>query len=390
MPGLWDGRSSQIRAWVWLGAGVTLVVGTGAMGGWSYEPLPADLPSPTEQVEQEAWRAGAAELLPDRYGAFRRRLADTRTRFLAERSRWSPWQDRAQFEREFTELTQDGHSLVQATRQKREAILHEVDGMLQAQESRLARLRLTATALGMRVRHTPLSAADMALREAKRHLEGRRVERARLLIESAADRIHGAEAQALEQLTRYTDAYTVKRWNLWARATAESSRIHRGTAILVAKAERRLLLYKDGHVAGEYPIGVGFNALPDKLHGNDGATPEGKFRVMKKKGPGQTRFYKALLLDYPTPDHRRLFQEAKARGLLPRHASIGGLIEIHGRGAGDEERTNGCVSLGNEQMDALYEAVEQGTPVTIIGSLTKENPVAREAKTWHSAGAQPL
>jgi hypothetical protein len=31
-------------------------------------------------------------------------------------------------------------------------------------------------------------------------------------------------------------------------------------------------------------------------------------------------------------------------------------------------------------MDVLFEAVEPGTPVTIIGALTRDNPVAQKAE----------
>jgi hypothetical protein len=39
-------------------------------------------------------------------------------------------------------------------------------------------------------------------------------------------------------------------------------------------------------------------------------------------------------------------------------------------------QTLGCVMLDNAQMVALYERVEPGTPVTIVGALTERNAVA--------------
>jgi hypothetical protein len=39
-------------------------------------------------------------------------------------------------------------------------------------------------------------------------------------------------------------------------------------------------------------------------------------------------------------------------------------------------QTLGCIMLDNADMAALFAQVSTGTPVTIIGALTKENPVA--------------
>jgi hypothetical protein len=358
-----------------------LVVSAGLMAGWSVDPLPPGLPGRAEQMEQEAWRAGAAELLPERYASFRLRLADTRTKFLAERLRWAPWQDRERFEREFADLTEEGTALVQAVRAGAAALRQDTEGLLRGQEGRLARLRDAALALGMQMEHDSLASAGLALQEARAHVEGGHVERARPLIESAAGHLTRAEAQALDQMRRYADGPTVTRWGRWARETADWSRTRQAAAILVSKAERRLWLYQDGRVVRDYAIELGYNGLPDKLYEGDGATPEGRFRVtMMKKGRSQTRFYKALLLDYPTPDHRRRLSAAKEEGRVPARKTVGGLIEIHGRVPGEDDRTSGCVSIRNEQMDVLFEAVEPGTPVTIIGALTRDNPVAHRAE----------
>jgi hypothetical protein len=55
---------------------------------------------------------------------------------------------------------------------------------------------------------------------------------------------------------------------------------------------------------------------------------------------------------------------------------IGGQIEIHG---GENElmaQTLGCVMLDNPQIALLFDRVDQGTPVTIVGALHEENAVA--------------
>ena len=381
----WHLRGLRPRIWSWGGGAAMLVVGAGLVAGWSVDPLPPGLPGRAEQTEQEAWRAGAAELLPERYASFRHRLGDTRTKFLEERLRWGPWQDRERFEREFADLTEEGTALVQAVQASAVALRQDTEGLLHGQENRLARLRDAAMTLGMQMEHDSLASAGLALLEARTHFEGGHFERARPLIESAVGHLTRAEAQALAQMRRYADGPTVNRWGRWARETADWSRVRHAAAILVSKAERRLWLYQDGRVVKDYAVELGYNGLPDKLYEGDGATPEGRFRVTMMKGPGQTRFYKALLLDYPTPDHRRRLLTAKVQGRVPPQKTVGGLIEIHGRVRGEDDRTSGCVSIRNEQMDVLFEAVEPGTPVTIIGALTRDNQVAHQAELFQRA-----
>ena len=106
-----------------------------------------------------------------------------------------------------------------------------------------------------------------------------------------------------------------------------------------------------------------------KRHEGDLSTPEGRYHVLRKRGPGQTIYYRALELDYPNADDRRRFAEARRTGTLPTDARIGGLIEIHGEGGRGADWTRGCIALTNADMDRLFAAVPAGAPVTIVGAL---------------------
>jgi murein L,D-transpeptidase YafK len=88
---------------------------------------------------------------------------------------------------------------------------------------------------------------------------------------------------------------------------------------------------------------------------------------VKKKDRGQSRYHRALLLDYPNAADRERFAAAQRRGEIPRGARIGGLIEIHGDGGRGQNWTEGCVALANDDMDDLYARVGVGTRVTIVG-----------------------
>ena len=106
-----------------------------------------------------------------------------------------------------------------------------------------------------------------------------------------------------------------------------------------------------------------------KRHRGDGATPEGRYHVIRKKDSNRTIYHKALEINYPNETDQEAFRVAVARGELPRGTHIGGLIEIHGEGGKGANWTAGCVALRNTDMEAVFEIAKVGTPVTIVGSL---------------------
>ena len=96
-----------------------------------------------------------------------------------------------------------------------------------------------------------------------------------------------------------------------------------------------------------------------------------------KRGRGQTQYYRALLLDYPNQEDRRRFLTDRKKGKIPAFRDIGGQIEIHGVDNELMAQTLGCVMLENPQMAVLFDRVDNGTPVTIVGALQADNSVAR-------------
>ena len=135
----------------------------------------------------------------------------------------------------------------------------------------------------------------------------------------------------------------------------------------------------------EFNVDFGYNAYSDKVkRGSEGErdhwrTPEGVFYVVRKNPNSQ--FYRAFLLNYPNvEDAQRGLQDglisqvehdaimaAEQRGLPPpMNTILGGMIEIHGGGTGlNTNWTQGCVAVRNQDMDALWAWVKEGTPVVI-------------------------
>jgi hypothetical protein len=172
---------------------------------------------------------------------------------------------------------------------------------------------------------------------------------------------------ASENLKNYFRSYPA--WRKWVEKTIADSKESGEYSIIVDKFNRKLIVYLNGSKKFEYSAELGRNWVGDKLVRGDKATPEGMYRISGKFNSDKTKYYKALLLDYPNDEDTARFKEAMAKGLLPKSAKIGGMIEIHGNGGKGIDWTEGCIALTDQEMDSVFRIAKIGTPVTIVGSL---------------------
>ena len=135
-------------------------------------------------------------------------------------------------------------------------------------------------------------------------------------------------------------------------------------SIVVYKRERTLVLFNRGVPIRSYFVALGAKPFGDKERAGDHKTPEGLFYV-NAHNPA-SKYHLALRLSYPDDAHRA---RAAALGADP-----GGDIMIHGlpkefSDAGknhlQNDWTNGCVALSNGEIEELWRAVPDGTPVHI-------------------------
>jgi lipoprotein-anchoring transpeptidase ErfK/SrfK len=135
-------------------------------------------------------------------------------------------------------------------------------------------------------------------------------------------------------------------------------------SIVVYKRERTLVLFNRGVPIRTYFVALGSKPVGDKERAGDQKTPEGIFYV-NAHNPA-SKFHLALRISYPDDAHRA---RAAALGADP-----GGDIMIHGlpkeySEAGknhlQNDWTNGCVALSNQEIEELWHAVPDGTPVQI-------------------------
>lgn len=341
------------------------------------QAVPPDLLTSLEAIDQELIALRAPETAPEEYGSFVRQWIALKTRAELDDDliKW-PWET-SELEDELRGLYLLGERTVSRLHDRQVARQRTARSKVESIEDRLHRLTSQVASIdGRMVLGEQVVQADLLVRQARFFLEEKDYQRAIQIAEEAHHAIQGQTALLAEELGRYADPKRIASWQTMARQTIEWSRIHQSSAIVVSKAERELTLYMNGRKVLSYPVRLGFNGIREKQVQGDGATPEGRYRVTDKRGPGQTQFYRALVLDYPNVEDRRRFDLSQKAGKIAPGKGIGGLIEIHGVENESAEQTLGCVMLDNPNMAALFERVSVGTPITIVGALREANAVA--------------
>lgn len=132
--------------------------------------------------------------------------------------------------------------------------------------------------------------------------------------------------------------------------------------VLVDKSDRTLTLYADGTALKTY-AGIQFGAAPigHKRFEGDERTPEGRYTI-DARNPASA-YHLSLRVSYPNAADRAW---AAARGRSP-----GGDIFLHGQpnwlaaGRIPGDWTDGCIALSNAEIEELWRAVPDGTPIEI-------------------------
>lgn len=140
--------------------------------------------------------------------------------------------------------------------------------------------------------------------------------------------------------------------------------------IIIDKSDYELKVYDEEGWYATYPIVFGSKDLGDKMREGDKKTPDGQFKVILKKI--HPKWGPELLLDYPTNESVRRFNERKKTGLIPKTARIGNGIAIHATRPDEEwtidnfyNWTDGCISVKYTEMKDLFSYISIGTSVTI-------------------------
>ena len=139
----------------------------------------------------------------------------------------------------------------------------------------------------------------------------------------------------------------------------------RADMVLVYKGRRTMYLMRDGKVLRSYDVALGRNPYGHKNREGDGRTPEGGYLIDWRNS--ESDFHLSLHISYPRPQDHRLAREA---GNDP-----GGAIMIHGLPNGRTaaevghpriDWTNGCIAVSNEEIEEIWNLVDDGTAIFIL------------------------
>lgn len=138
----------------------------------------------------------------------------------------------------------------------------------------------------------------------------------------------------------------------------------RADRVLVLKKERKLTLLANGQTLKTYAISLGGDPVGPKTREGDHKTPEGMY-VLDRRNP-KSRFHRSIHISYPGAHDRA---NAQTYGVSP-----GGDIMIHGLPNGYgwlrsthrlHDWTDGCIAVTNDEIDEIWRAVPDGTPIEI-------------------------
>ena len=119
-----------------------------------------------------------------------------------------------------------------------------------------------------------------------------------------------------------------------------------------------------GKILVTYNVALGGEPVGPKTRQGDHKTPEGKYVLDHRNIHSQ--FYRSIHITYP---NSRDVAQAKKMGVSP-----GGDVFIHGlpnrygwvgKGHRLKDWTDGCIAVTNEEMDEIWMAVPDGTPIEI-------------------------
>lgn len=348
---------------------IAVILSLLVLAGCSEPPLPAEVDLAVKQ-DQDLWKVGVPKYAPREYEEYAATLRAGQELLTTERSKFIWFQDYDPIAKFFGDIIVHGEQVRTAALTAKARETTDLNLQILKIGDRLRVLRNLAE----EVRDKKLSTRDLAraetlLNEARGHVKNGDWTKARRAISEASLNVDSAVRATRQRVARFADGQQISRWRAQVANAIQRSRNSGGYLIVVNKLDRELTLYKSGQQVKTYKAGMGINYLADKLYSGDRATPEGEYRITRKLPA--SKFYKALLINYPNEEDQRRFAEAKRRGEISKRTQIGGLIEIHG--GGTEGLTNGCVALDDRHMLELYNTVDVGTPVVIVGALSANN-----------------
>ena len=134
--------------------------------------------------------------------------------------------------------------------------------------------------------------------------------------------------------------------------------------VVVLKSERRMKLYAGDEPVATYRIALGSDPTGHKTFQGDSRTPEGEYTLDYRNE--ESEFHRSIHISYPN--------EADLAAAVDADVPPGGNIMIHGLPNGRgwigplynlDDWTDGCIAVTNSDLEEIWHAVPDGTPIEI-------------------------
>lgn len=134
--------------------------------------------------------------------------------------------------------------------------------------------------------------------------------------------------------------------------------------VVVEKSQRRMTLWAGREVVATYRIALGADPTGHKTFLGDSRTPEGLYTLDYRNE--DSAFYRSIHVSYPN--------DADLAAAVDADVPPGGNIMIHGlpNGLGWlgpvynlRDWTDGCIAVTNSEIEEIWRAVPNGTPIEI-------------------------
>ncbi len=322
-----------------------------------------------QRMLESARKSGAPRLYPGRYASARELLEHARVEMNLQLARYWGFRDFSVAGDLMAHAQREAFSLCRTSTSLQRALKSQLDrAIVSARRSLNNADEMAEVSLQTASVRSVLASAAMDLQQAETYRRAGDYRRGIRAAKEARRKSGLVTERSNSTLARFSDPRNLGLWRRWIGEAVRSSRGPNRTAFVVVKDRHLLNVYRNGALWRSFPVDLGANFVSQKRYAGDRATPEGLYRITRKKGPKKTRYHLALLLDYPNPADRQRFDLLRGRGEIPRKAAIGGLIEIHGQGGRGYDWTDGCVAPDDKAMEIIYTVARVGNLVAIVGS----------------------
>ena len=180
----------------------------------------------------------------------------------------------------------------------------------------------------------------------------------------SARRLNVCSEKMKEELNKAGVCILASVWLCGCASHAASPSSLQADKVVVAKGQRVLVLMSKENVLKTYHVALGKQPKGPKMREGDGKTPEGHYVIDRRNA--KSRFHLALHISYPSVAD---VQNARKLGVSP-----GGDIMIHGLPSGwgwmgalhtKWDWTDGCIAVTNAEIEEIWRAVPNGTPIEI-------------------------